>query len=492
MSHNGEIVFVRYGFHVTDLFSGLDDYNRYDVEACAQKFKDLCQAALEQEYPDAKVVQVLFDTGASGALPSAMQTQVLRRKSPDTEIEDLFDNHLESYEISDPREIEFVEDLCNRIYRDYKWEVRRSWLTIEEAHKRFDVPVSTIRWACKEGLIEEAERVIGGWEFPLDAFVEIRKNNAFATCREVLSISVASDDTYAFECHSEEILCICAADFPAGIKAFLVVSGCFGIPLFSEDNSSLLISRHAATINLEFEHFSGERPWTHRPWRYDVYARAMVSLAEQYEFIESEWQESERLGETHIDSMRFKFAYDVSPLYTLRELVDQAASTLGGLVQETEIDLSGGPVWKDGYEKDEALFCRHVLAPLLRRMGFESVRYTHGRKEYGKDFTFSELTKFGDLRHYGLQAKAGNVSGEVNSEVDEILGQIRDAFEMPYHELGTRTPRYISNFIVAISGCFTENAQEKIREKMPKGIVGSVYFWDKEKILGLIAKYWTR
>jgi hypothetical protein len=56
-----------------------------------------------------------------------------------------------------------------------------------------------------------------------------------------------------------------------------------------------------------------------------------------------------------------------------------------------------------------------LVYPLLRRMGFLLVRYTHGKKEYGKDFTFSENTPFGTHRHYGLQAKAGNISGGVNA-----------------------------------------------------------------------------
>jgi hypothetical protein len=109
-------------------------------------------------------------------------------------------------------------------------------------------------------------------------------------------------------------------------------------------------------------------------------------------------------------------------------------------------------------------------------MGFLFARYTHGKKEYGKDFTFSELTPFGTYRHYGLQAKAGDVKGSVNAAIDELLGQVQDAFAMPYYELGSRDPRYISTFVIAISGSFTENAREKIVEKMPKGVVGSVYF----------------
>jgi hypothetical protein len=125
-------------------------------------------------------------------------------------------------------------------------------------------------------------------------------------------------------------------------------------------------------------------------------------------------------------------------------------------------------------------------------MGFMSVRYTHGKKEYGKDFVFSEPTRFGELRHYGLQAKAGNVTGGVNSEIKEILGQLEEAFRMPYYEVGEPSARHISAFIVAISGRFTENAKEKIREMSPKGVIGAVYFWDKEKILSLIAQYWSR
>jgi len=125
-------------------------------------------------------------------------------------------------------------------------------------------------------------------------------------------------------------------------------------------------------------------------------------------------------------------------------------------------------------------------------MGFVFVRYAAGRKEYGKDFTFSELTPFGDYRHYGLQAKAGDVSGSVNSAIDELIGQIADAFAMPYYEIGSKDPRFISTFIIAISGKFTENAREKIVEKTPKGLIGSVYFLDQERIAELVERYWKQ
>lgn len=166
-----------------------------------------------------------------------------------------------------------------------------------------------------------------------------------------------------------------------------------------------------------------------------------------------------------------------------------AAADLQALIHTAEVALSG-LVWKDEYATNEDPFCRELLYPLLRRMGFLFVRYTHGKKEYGKDFTFSELTPFGHYRHYGLQAKAGDISGGVNAAIDGLLGQIADAFAMPYYEVGSKEPRFISTFVIAISGKFTENAREKIVEKIPKGVIGSVYFLDREYITELVERYW--
>lgn len=166
-----------------------------------------------------------------------------------------------------------------------------------------------------------------------------------------------------------------------------------------------------------------------------------------------------------------------------------AAADLCRIIHAAEVALSGFE-WKDSYATDEDLFCREILLPLLRRMGFVFVRYTHGKREYGKDFTFSEATPFGLYRHYGLQAKAGDISGEVNSAIDEIIGQISDAFSMPYYEVGSKEPRLIGTFVVAISGRFTENAREKIVEKISKGLHGSVYFVDRERIQELVERFW--
>ena len=171
------------------------------------------------------------------------------------------------------------------------------------------------------------------------------------------------------------------------------------------------------------------------------------------------------------------------------EAMLRGATIIKSMMREAEIAL-GGMCWKAVYASDERAFCEDVLTPLLRRMGFLSVRYTQGVREYGRDFTFSEVTPFGMMRHYGLQAKAGDVAGGVSSAIDQIVAQADDAFKMPYYDIASAEPRHISAFIVAISGRFTSNAKEKIVHKIPSGLHGSLLFLDRESIQGLVDRYW--
>jgi hypothetical protein len=133
--------------------------------------------------------------------------------------------------------------------------------------------------------------------------------------------------------------------------------------------------------------------------------------------------------------------------------------------------------------KDEIKFTVEVLLPLFRNMGFIDVKYNHGKREFGKDVTFSEIDKFGVRRNYGVQVKAGDLSGEAGAETDKIIAQIGDAFSMPYLNTTSREKRHISDLIIAISGRFTENAKDKIVEKVNRG---NIYFFDIDKVQELL------
>lgn len=181
--------------------------------------------------------------------------------------------------------------------------------------------------------------------------------------------------------------------------------------------------------------------------------------------------------------------FTVDKDFEFKTVLEKYAKLLLDLIKRTKLILSG-MVWRKEYETDEKLFCTEILFPLLRKMDFIDVRFNHGVREYGKDFTFSEATKFGNLRHFAIQAKAGNLRGNVNSDLDEILGQLNDAFTMPYYEVSANESRVISTFIIAISGHFTENAKDKLIQKIPQSFKGCVYLLDRDKILELIERFW--
>jgi len=293
-----------------------------------------------------------------------------------------------------------------------------------------------------------------------------------------IDIQDEGDGYILAECSLADLADEQAHPLPAGLQLEIHSDDGFGTFFFHD----LLISPHADGVALEFRCHTPNKYWE---GRYGL-ATFITAINEQLAHhdnwtttnieLEDDWK-----GIT----LRRVIAYG-DPL---QSSILGAASDLKALLHSAEVALSGLP-WREEFSADEDAFCRELLHPLLRRMGFLLVRYTHGKKEYGKDFTFSEITPFGNHRHYGLQAKAGNVSGGVNAAIDELLGQVSDAFSMPYYEIGSKEQRYISTFIIAISGSFTENAREKIVEKMPKGCIGSVYFLDRERITELVERYW--
>ena len=167
--------------------------------------------------------------------------------------------------------------------------------------------------------------------------------------------------------------------------------------------------------------------------------------------------------------------------------IDQAYQRYREVIQEieghTERILEGEEISSE-ILNDEAKFTIEVILPLFRNMGFIDVKYNHGKREYGKDVTFSEMDKFSVRRNYGVQVKAGDISGEAGSKIDKIIAQIGDAFSMHYIDTTSREKRYISDLIIAISGRFTDNAKDKIVEKISRR---NIYFFDIDKIQELLA-----
>jgi hypothetical protein len=136
--------------------------------------------------------------------------------------------------------------------------------------------------------------------------------------------------------------------------------------------------------------------------------------------------------------------------------------------------------------EDERKFSLEVLLPLFRNMSFLDVKYNHGKREFGKDVTFSEINRLGIRRNYGVQVKAGDLSGEAGAKIDKIIAQIADAFPMSYVDTTSREERFITDLIIAISGRFTDNAKDKIKGKINQW---NIHFFDIDKIQELLTQY---
>lgn len=140
--------------------------------------------------------------------------------------------------------------------------------------------------------------------------------------------------------------------------------------------------------------------------------------------------------------------------------------------------------------KDEKEFSLTILLPLIRKLGFSNVRYNHWKREFGKDIIFTRKTEFDEYEFWGTQVKHGNISGEVNSEIDNLIAQTDDAFKLPFYDVYTRRKERISKLLIAISGKFTENAIEKICEKIESPVIrNNIVFIDGEKIKTLIQRF---
>jgi hypothetical protein len=86
--------------------------------------------------------------------------------------------------------------------------------------------------------------------------------------------------------------------------------------------------------------------------------------------------------------------------------------------------------------------------------------------------------------------KFSDIRGGANSDIDEIFSQIEDAFKMPYYDLYTKMKVRPSKVCVIISGKFTENAIEKICEKIESHAMrNNILFIDGERIDTLSEKF---
>jgi len=204
--------------------------------------------------------------------------------------------------------------------------------------------------------------------------------------------------------------------------------------------------------------------------------------------------------EKEIGDLKFESYDDDGDYIFLTFSAEIEASTFDGIITSAEQMLKeiegtaelivGSPFKNIEDAVDEQDFALSVVIPLLRKLGFSNIRYNHGRREFGKDIIFSRRTEFDDFEFWGSQVKYGDISGAANSDIDFVISQVDDAFKVPFYDLYTKRKERISKLLIVISGSFTENAIEKICEKIESNAIkNNVLFMDREKIDTLAEKF---
>jgi hypothetical protein len=108
-----------------------------------------------------------------------------------------------------------------------------------------------------------------------------------------------------------------------------------------------------------------------------------------------------KFTEIEDDGAHIFFRYDI---FLLEDMpIDAAYQKFQEIVQEieghTERILEGEDISSEVLG-DEPMFTLEILLPLFRNMQFVDVKYNHGKREFGKDITFSEIDKFGIRRKW--------------------------------------------------------------------------------------------
>jgi len=493
---------------VTSIIWGFDDDNlllsgyngnerrRYDISACARNYANICLQRLQQAYPKANI-QIVYHINPSNndeLLPNTVQTRVTFEPNYDDRT---FDPDYDDVEIYiNSYDVERVERVCTEVYKDEveRWQVERGWRSITNLSKQFNIPVSVIRLACQQKLIQDMwidERVWKVLRKDFAAFYELVKPYL-----EQEAWAIIIDDTQDYSIRGMTISDLLENQQVSlsSTTYWLIKLDWMKLPsIFQAQNSLVSLQFNQSQFELSLHFFNTSEPLVDIDRTYEALTDALMSQASEYSNIEAIRQEYSYLH-NHVESLQLKFQNIVNRKQTLKEQIEQSVEQLSYIIQDAKIALYGGIKWKPIYEKKpEDRFRKEVLDPLLRHMGYIDVRNRHGTDEYGRDFTFSWTTPSGELLHFGLQAKAGNISGKANSDIDTLFSQLTRAFDMSYHEPPYNVEkRYISVFIIAISGEFTREAQKIIQERLPKHQVGSVFFWDKVKITNLINQLWPK
>lgn len=140
---------------------------------------------------------------------------------------------------------------------------------------------------------------------------------------------------------------------------------------------------------------------------------------------------------------------------------------------------------------DEEQLTKQILIPLLRSLGFEGVRYEHGRFERGKDLVFWRSDAFGEKEWYAAQVKVGKSPAgatDANS-LRALINQLQQACDCPFvNPDGDEVS--ISRCLFITSAVVSTEAREAVKGLLRQyRVLRPVKIIDAPELVSLIRKY---
>lgn len=131
---------------------------------------------------------------------------------------------------------------------------------------------------------------------------------------------------------------------------------------------------------------------------------------------------------------------------------------------------------------------REVLIPILRDLGYDNVKETHGTREFGKDIVFTIRDKFGLPEWNVMVVKNQDIHGDTskpNNFALNVLSELKLCKAMPYKDLNYGEKHFAKVYLV-INGKFRDNAIDIISKNLKDyNLNGCLYFMDREFLLNL-------
>lgn len=138
-------------------------------------------------------------------------------------------------------------------------------------------------------------------------------------------------------------------------------------------------------------------------------------------------------------------------------------------------------------KKEGAL--HQLLADLLRKIGYENVKITHGTNEHGKDLVANSKAQTGGKEVLAVVAKLGRISGAVSKtkNLTELQEQVELAFKIPYESPDSKQTEYITRVLVVCTGEISNAAQQRIRAQPER--LRAVDFWDIDELEARVTEH---